>query len=416
MSRRVLLRSGAVVAAGAGAAALAAQHLVGGPSGAGAQATPPAALGTVLNVRDADPYNNTPPAAGTGGSSAAEDDTNAFQGRLNVLGFIGGGTLFVPYGRYRLTSTLTLLPRVRLVGEGGMFRLGDPAGMVPSTLVANHPGIVVNIPSTSNYCSVQDLVFAGDEGTGDSATLYVGGARVVVDSCSFFRGGVAAVRIRGGMNTFTNNWIEASQSPWSGTRGHGLWMESTTDTFVSLNQIAAHGVGIYMSATDSNNVENNMVFNSYQGIVMSNATRNRIIGNRIDEHTREGLVVDSNSNQNQIVGNAMFSNGARVDGTVSLVERSGMRLRSGWANTITGNMFGNANHDVTQENGTLDFHRPQQYGLMILAADTPTSSNVSPHHNLVTGNSFYDQRSASYANFGDSTNVVRTNVGPDFNE
>jgi parallel beta-helix repeat protein len=372
------------------------------------------ALGNVLNVRESDPITGAPPARGTGGPSPSEDDTVAFQRRLDVLGFLGGGALFVPFGRYRLTAPLTLSSRVQIVGEGGAARVGDQGGPTPSYLVADHTGTVVDIPAGAEYCTVRNLVFVGREGTGDSSTLYVGGPRTVVDGCSFFRGGIAAVRMRSGMNTFANNWIEASQSPWSGDRGHGLWMESTADSFVTLNQIAAHGVGIYMGSANSNNIENNLVFNSYQGIVMAGATRNRVVGNRLDEHTREGLVVDWNSHQNQIVGNIMFSNGARVDGTVPLLERAGMRLRSGWANTVSGNTFGNFDRGATQEGGALDFRRPQHYGLVILGAESPGDANAAPHHNLVTGNTFDDQRGPSLVNFGAATNVVRTNVGPDF--
>ena len=45
------------------------------------------------------------------------DDTAAFQAAISYVSSIGGGAIYVPAGRYLLTSSLYLPPRVQLVGE-----------------------------------------------------------------------------------------------------------------------------------------------------------------------------------------------------------------------------------------------------------------------------------------------------------
>jgi parallel beta-helix repeat protein len=420
LSRRGLLRTGWMAAAGAGgllvagrpAGATAAVPAAPVAPAARAQVGPPLAMGSVVNVRAPDPLTNTPAAVGDG----VTDDTAAIQARINLLAFYGGGTLFLPFGKYRVSATLTMNTRVHLVGEGGFQHLSQAnLSSRPTFISAAHTGTVINIPTGVDFCAVRNIAFIGSEGTGDASTLHLQGARALVDGCHVFRGGRAAVRIRGGTNVFTNNWIQASQAaPWAADRSHGLWLEACSDSIVAMNQIAAHGAAVLMSVCGGVNVENNFVFNSYQGIVMQGCRQCQIVGNRVDEHCREGVVVDWNSFQNQIVGNSIHTNGARVDGSVPVLERAGLRLRSGWANTISGNTFGNWCHDVTQEDGALDFCRPQQYGLVVLQAASIGPNNVVPHHNIVTGNAFDDQRVASIVNLGDPSNVIRTNVGPDF--
>ena len=45
------------------------------------------------------------------------DDTDAFKMAIATVGEMGGGTVFAPKGKYKITSSLTLPPLVTLAGE-----------------------------------------------------------------------------------------------------------------------------------------------------------------------------------------------------------------------------------------------------------------------------------------------------------
>src|SRR5882724_5357645 len=54
------------------------------------------------------------------------DVTSIFQARLNALGSLGGGTLFVPKGKYVISGNLTIPKGVTLRGEWQQPVKGQP--------------------------------------------------------------------------------------------------------------------------------------------------------------------------------------------------------------------------------------------------------------------------------------------------
>jgi len=71
-------------------------------------------------------------AAGNG----TTDDTAAFQNALNHVSSIGGGTVYVPEGRYRIASSLTIPKGVSLVGDAPMITDGAASTVKGTVLYA----------------------------------------------------------------------------------------------------------------------------------------------------------------------------------------------------------------------------------------------------------------------------------------
>ncbi|MBR2152517.1 MAG: hypothetical protein IJ944_04450 [Clostridia bacterium] len=66
--------------------------------------------------------------------NGSTDDTTAFQNALNHVSSIGGGTVYVPEGRYRIASSLTIPKGVSLVGDAPAITDGA-AGAVKGTVL-----------------------------------------------------------------------------------------------------------------------------------------------------------------------------------------------------------------------------------------------------------------------------------------
>ena len=89
-----------------------------------AQAQPAKSVSVFATAPD-DPAAVTVKAKGDG----ATDDSAAIQAAIDTASLKpGGGIVFLPSGRYRITRTLFMWPGVRLFGTGTLPRSGTPPG------------------------------------------------------------------------------------------------------------------------------------------------------------------------------------------------------------------------------------------------------------------------------------------------
>ena len=140
-------------------------------------------------------------ASGAAGNGTA-DDTAAIQAALNSGRAAGGGTVFFPPGRYRITAPLTVYPNLTLDGAG-------PNASVIQQATASAHGLT---GTDLSWVSVRRLAIAGlspatpNGGNGINFVLSKQGATTYVDidnvSVSAFYDGIAIAtpmvsRIRG---------------------------------------------------------------------------------------------------------------------------------------------------------------------------------------------------------------------------
>jgi parallel beta-helix repeat protein len=359
-----------------------------------------------------------------------DQDTTTMQTKLNLMAlFEDPRILYFPWGHYRFNQKLSVGHRVRVHGQPMANQSSSDAGLnLPTVFDFVHTGTGIEVPG--NYVEFKHIVFRGTAAQGDAiGCLDIGpgasptsGSQSLVEWCYFFRpGGRASVRIRMGGGHFTHNTVGAHHNPaqWSydpatlrPVRHHALWCPSLADHDISHNDLTGDGAGLSLDSAAGLNIHDNFIYNSNVGIYMGGTSRCSIADNRIEEHCREGVVIDWNTNGNSFVGNRVHNCGART--TEAAIDRVGLLLRSGEANVISGCVFDNWDHNVTQP-GDLDFRSPQQYGLRVKAAEPqPWPTRPAPQYNLIGPNTFRNQKTANILNDGDETNKFVANVGRDF--
>jgi hypothetical protein len=369
-------------------------------------------------------YDATPVAAGNG----TTDDTAALQHHINLMVLFSERRPLLLRGRYRLTAPLRVPERVFNVPARNfkMFgwsrhQFGAEAAnaALPSTLVVDHSGVGLQIDGA--LTELDRIAIRGTGATGDASTVKVTvtATGVRITKCHFERsGGKALVDFGRGGATIEDNYflthgagLQYDPVAMQAHRGHALWLHSVADTFVRGNEISGDGAGLMMDSCGGVDISHNMIYNSCQGVVLNGSARGSIHGNRIEEHAREGVVVDWNSMGNDICHNRPHNNGAWT-ANPDLLQRAGILLRSGSGNDISHNILDNWDHDV-QQPGDIDFRSPQQYGIVAKGVTNPPASRAHPHDNALNGNVFRNQRTAPIRDdVGETLNRWALNSGP----
>lgn len=147
------------------------------------------------------PWGGTAGAQGdaTGVTGGGTDDTAAIQAAIDTAGAAGGGIVYFPPGRYRITSRLDVpYANVHLVGQGqvhfvqtGSVVLGKSSVLVDFTA---RPAILfggADTVSAGAGCSISDIQVAIPSGVAPAGTIYAGGttyATVLFDRCGYQSG------------------------------------------------------------------------------------------------------------------------------------------------------------------------------------------------------------------------------------
>jgi hypothetical protein len=402
------------------AAAGAAATVWATPTRAAAQA----AGGGSQYIYPEDPYWDASPVAVGNGQA---DDTVALQHHINLMVLFQEKRPLFLRGRYRITAPI-VVPRDVFGTPSKTFKMfgwsrhqlsGDANNSaLPSTIVAGHGGDILRVDGED--VRIDGIAIRGQGAEGDASTVKVTFAGCRLTRCYFNRaGGKALVEFGHGGASIDDNYFVChgaglQYDPATGLahRGHALWLHSVADTFVRGNEITGDGAGLRADSCGGVDVSHNLIYNSTQGVVLAGFARGSIHGNRIEEHAREGVVVDWNSMGNDICHNRPHNNGAWI-ANPDPVQRAGILVRSGSGNDVSHNVLDNWDHEVTQP-GDLDFRSPQQYGIVVKQAAIPSPNRLSPRDNSLIGNLFRNQRTASIRDeVGETLNRWALNGGPD---
>jgi hypothetical protein len=89
------------------------------------------------------------------------DDTAAIQAAMVAADAVGGGTVYLPAGTYRVSElTFDGMSNVRLVGASNAYNY-DGSHIGASALLVTDGVWAVRLPPTSHYCGLHDLVING---------------------------------------------------------------------------------------------------------------------------------------------------------------------------------------------------------------------------------------------------------------
>jgi hypothetical protein len=210
------------------------------------------------------------------------DDAPAINAAIAALG-TRGGVVFMPYGIYRIQSTIEMNKRCILRGEGGGEDAG-PIGAVVIKKAASMTTAAIRIAHTC--CRVEYLVVNGESGnTGDGIAVEVNGSGV--SNCAV--SGMGGVGIRIGKDTATNS------NSWSlrdimcrGNASHGIYVHEP-------NYNANAGVAVRVASTQ----------NGGDGIRNRHGDKNTYVGCLVEANTGYGwhFLNDANHQaQNTVIG------------------------------------------------------------------------------------------------------------------
>lgn len=212
-------------------------------------------------------YNVKSSAFGAQGNDT-HDDTSAIQAAINAAYAAGGGVVYLPPGRYKISGTLALTPGtsgtgVQLVGAGNgiSYLVTDNATSDMVTIG------VTSSSSTSTIvprgCAIRRLTF-----TASSSSLRTAGAAIKVwaangcliedvDVDSQFNGIVVQAGNAGSTFPYVVGLhiVRGNHGPYSQPNSIGLWINGNTytgDIYIDglvMNGLAAAGAGIRITGT-----------------------------------------------------------------------------------------------------------------------------------------------------------------------
>ena len=183
------------------------------------------------------------------------DDTAAIQAAIDALP-ASGGQVYVPAGKYLVTSGLVTTVRVKLVGDGNSVIAASPS---PSEIIkaSSMTGPVYTMSAANSIC--ESISFIGQSGnTGDGVLITSG--RCTLRDVGVFSMGNDGVRIgtdTGGENN--NLWVlDNCKTKSNGqhgvhiSEGAGPLADANAGTCIALDTQANGGSGVYLNGAQLN--------------------------------------------------------------------------------------------------------------------------------------------------------------------
>lgn len=357
--------------------------------------------GDFINVKTA-PYN----ARGNGSA----DDTAAIQAALDAVPATGG-VVYLPAGRYKVSSTLAITQdNTTLMGAGAGNRIGGTQVGTGSRIeaTAGVTAVVVSVQRTANDRTVygvkiQDIAIDGDTiGSNVDGLLF-----------KSVKGEIHNVAI----NNCTGNGIRV--------QGYNGW-PAERNKFIACDSGYNAAAGIYFDSDAADNTITNCVFLQNQdgllttqsGISVSSATfvsntrygaylnnagsRSRFVGCRFQQNANHGIILDSAStgfSDISITGCSFNTNGTATNNTYDHIILTGLSSNAISRVVITGCNF--------LYNSGLSANK-SRYAINL--------SNGASQHTNVSSNSFGPSThwgTVAVNNNGSGTNkpIVMTNAG-----
>lgn len=321
------------------------------------------------------------------------DDTVAFQRAIAAAAAVEG-TVFVPRGTYKITSSLTISNRIDLVGERS------------AVLKRYAPIHILNV--SGDYARISGLDFDGNRQDFPYPTY----------------GRASIISVTGSGNTIDNCFVYQGNS-----QGIGLDGQSSTCKFniVSNNQIAdCAEVGVAQNAATDTVIQGNVIRNSgFEGITIDNSCFRVVVsGNRLDGNCNSGGVGSIGMDKAElcsITGNVITATGSSLPAICTQNNLAGC-----FYNTITGNVCidGGAYGIYLKNNSSRTSNFNVITGNVIRGfSSSPIKLEIGCDNNVVTSNKsstfevddagFKNTKQAGSAVFRAKLNSAKNNVTGD---
>jgi hypothetical protein len=296
------------------------------------------------------------------------DDTAAIVAAIAGCVSAGITNLFVPDGTYLVSSEIQVPQHVRLEGAGGGQQnfAGNFKGAVFRAKAASFPSVNDAVlafvystdsanPDHRHFGGAFNLVVDGQRTTGNLCRgIRLAGVRyVTVYHCGVYKCGDSGIYVGSAGVSSNDICIERNDVMWNS--GYGIEFYGG-DSFILDNTVAQNTLDGIAGQPGSTIIRGNACWFNKNGVHMfTGALAPAITGNYLYDNYQNGLRLATVPNV-LVCGNQMSTNGRDTSGSVSVLERAGMRIAGTASGVLTGNMFGN------QDSAGI---ATQQYGLSI---------------------------------------------------
>jgi parallel beta-helix repeat protein len=263
--------------------------------------------------------------AAQAGSGASEIDASKFSSLQAALDAVaeGGGVVRMPPGEFRLARPLVLArERTRLIGSGDATRLlnvneaGEPA------LVVRHPRRSSEPTARLWGVQLEGFRVSGNPKSGDG--LYIEGVNeLMLRSLTVERNGGHGIHLVEGYENPRLCHMNVTYNGKAGLnimRGHDLVVSANQ---FEENQDAVRCIDSYNLALTGNNIDDHL----RDGVVVENTYGSVISGNMIEESAGAAIVLDRNCYGITLSANVIAHNW------------NGIQLRDAWGCTVSANTF-----------------------------------------------------------------------------
>jgi hypothetical protein len=280
------------------------------------------------------------------------DDSAAIQAAIDVA-TATGKVVYLPAGRYKISTTLNMKESVRL--EGSVRMQVDYRETGGTELVQNVAGTsLVSIADGVKGWSFKNLTFRGTE----ADDPYTTGGGTLVELNTTVEGLFEDCRFIA--STYCITVMTDKNAGQVNINRCYFWYNSIalrliggmTDSFINNSEFYSINTGIYSTTGGLNDIHiyNNLFYVSKNGISATNAIGTNIAGNRFNDIGGAAIYMYGSPNTLQIVGNRFLNCG--TDNALSNLQRGGIILYASGASdyadntAITGNVFQNCYHDI----------------------------------------------------------------------
>ena len=265
------------------------------------------------------------------------DDTTAITNTIAGL-LTNGGTIFFPPGIYKITSSITMNKRGKLLGCTGL-EISSATAPVTILKTGNFTGIII----TANSVIVDGIVCKGDTGNGGDGIQIKAGRTVLQNVSSTLHGGVG-IRIGDDAEEVNCNLWRLINVAALGNTSHGVLIDDVAE--INANAGITNGLSCMTNGGDGLKVDR-AILNNFNGVCSEGNTG---VGIRIGANAKYNSFWNPNS-ENNTAGNFLFDAGSAnnfvagslaagfipVDSGTNVVIRSdGNSFRVNMINSLTG--------------------------------------------------------------------------------
>jgi len=329
------------------------------------------------------------------------DNTSALQAAINYAHSIGGGTVILPPGKYRLTAAVAMQSNVVIIGAGAQSTVIHYSGSFPVWSTGNDLVGMANIGFVTETASdpilwsqnTRSFLKGVSVSFGASNQIFMyGNTNFAMEDSSITQGAIG-LNGEGAAFAYSCTGCVFSGNTFQYMTGGALFLLGAVDTYVGHNQIIRDGsVQNVLSPSNTYYTTHGIAIDFSSGLTLDSNTFSVVngpIANYVRNDGEAILAEGGGGNRTESIGVIGSLNGTTlVDATQSVTLQNTTGVQRGFdIIMITGKGAGQKRQIVSLNNNTITIDRP--WDILPSAGDTFATA-ISLEHVIVVDNSFKD--------------------------